>query len=351
MSPGLGFLVGLVALVGGAELLVRGAARLASSWGISPLVIGLTIVAFGTSAPELAVSVGAALSGAGEVALGNVIGSNIANVLLILGLSALIAPLVVHEQVIRQEVPVMIAVTLVVVLLALDGALSRAEGSVLFALVLAYTAFLIHQARRSPSETSEFADEIPGSRWDRHWSIQLLLIVVGLALLVLGARWLVEAATAFARWLGVSELVIGLTVVAVGTSLPEIATSLVAALRGQRDIAVGNVVGSNTFNLLAVLGASAALAPAGLDVPAAVRSFDLWVMLAATFACLPVMLSGRTIARWEGAVFFAYYGAYVVTLVLAARQSPALTGYASAMLGYVAPLTVLTLLVSFMQRR
>jgi cation:H+ antiporter len=222
----------------------------------------------------------------------------------------------------------------------------------LCALVVAYTVFLVVQSRRASQATSdEFASEIPTSRWDRHWSVQAALAIGGLMLLVLGAGWLVDAAVAFARVMGVSDLVIGLTVVAVGTSMPEIATSLIAAWRGQRDIAVGNVVGSNIFNLLAVLGAAGVVSAGGLGVPDAARNFDLWVMLAVAFACLPILLTGREIARWEGAVFLGYYAAYLLYLVLAAQQHDSLPAYSNMMLSYVIPLTVVTLVVSFMRRR
>ena len=352
LTQALLFVLGLAALVAGAEALVRGASRLAVSWGISPLVVGLTVVAFGTSAPEMAVSVGAALAGSADLAIGNVVGSNIANVLLILGLSALIAPLLVHEQIIRQEIPIMIGASLVVVAMSLDGGIGRAEAAVLFALVVGYTVFLVVQSRRaSQAAEDEFASEIATSAWDRHWSVQAALVAGGLALLVLGADWLVGASVAFARVMGVSDLVIGLTVVAVGTSMPEIATSLIAALRGQRDIAVGNVVGSNIFNLLAVLGAAGVVSAGGLDVSDAARNFDLWVMLAVAFACLPILITGREIARWEGALFLAYYAAYVLYLVLAAQQHDSLPAYSNIMLSYVVPLTIVTLVVSFMRRR
>jgi len=345
------FVMGLAALVVGAEALVRGASRLAVSWGISPLVVGLTVVAFGTSAPEMAVSVGAALAGSSDLAIGNVVGSNIANVMLILGLSALIAPLLVHEQIIRQEIPIMIGASLVVVAMALDGNIGRVEAALLFAGVVAYTVFLVVQSRRASKDVEdEFASEIPTSTWDRHWGVQTLLVVGGLGLLVLGADWLVGAAVAFAKVLGVSDLVIGLTVVAVGTSMPEIATSLIAALRGQRDIAVGNVVGSNIFNLLAVLGAAGVVSAGGLAVPDAARNFDLWVMLAVAFACLPILLTGREIARWEGGLFLGYYAAYLLYLVLAAQQHESLQAFSSVMLSYVIPLTAVTLLVSFIRR-
>jgi K+-dependent Na+/Ca+ exchanger-like protein len=228
------FIAGLVALVGGAELLVRGASRIASALGISPLVVGLTVVAFGTSSPELAVSVGAAFNGQADIAVGNVVGSNIFNVLFILGLSALIAPLVVAQQLIRLDVPLMIGCSLLLLVFALDGTVGRAEGALLFAGIVAYTGFLVWQSRREtdPAVVAEYAEAYPASA-ARRWLLDGGLIVIGLGLLVVGADWLVGAAVTFARQLGVSELVIGLTVVAAGTSLPEVAASVVAALKGE----------------------------------------------------------------------------------------------------------------------
>ena len=344
------FALGLTVLVVGADVLVRGASRLAVSFGVSPLVVGLTVVAFGTSAPEMAVSVGSALAGSPDRALGNVVGSNICNVLLILGISALITPLLVDEQIIRQEIPIMIGVSALLVVMALDGHLGLVESIVLFALVIAYTVFLIVQSRRaSKAVQEEFGTDLPTSAWDRHWAVQVGLIATGLVMLIVGADWLVEAAVAFARAFGVSDLVVGLTVVAVGTSMPEIATSIVAAMRGQRDIAVGNVVGSNIFNILAVLGASGIASGTGLPVSEAARNFDLWVMLAVAFACLPIMITGREIARWEGGVFLAYYAAYTAWLVLQAQQHTSLPAFSGIMLGYVMPLTVITVVVSIVR--
>ncbi|MFN4360832.1 MAG: calcium/sodium antiporter [Hylemonella sp.] len=349
------FLAGLLALVAGAELLVRGASRLALSFGLSPLVVGLTIVAFGTSAPEMAVSAGAVLGGKTDLAIGNVVGSNIFNVLFILGLSALITPLVVNIQLIRQEVPIMIGASLLLLVLTLDGRLGWSDAAMLMALMLAYTGFLIVQSRReSASANEEYAAEVrpaaPGS-WDAKLPVQLALIVVGLTLLVLGADWLVGASVTFARSLGVSDLIIGLTIVAAGTSMPEVATSVMAALKGERDIAVGNVVGSCLFNTLGCLGLAGLLAgDTGLIVPAAVQNFDIWVMLAVALACLPVFMTGREIARWEGGVFLLYYTAYVAYLILAAQQHDALPAYSAAMLGFVLPLTVVTLVVVLLRR-
>jgi cation:H+ antiporter len=344
------FLAGLAGLVAGAALLVRGASKLALSFGLSPLVVGLTVVAFGTSAPEVAVSVGAVLKGETSIAIGNVVGSNILNVLLILGISALITPLVVHLQLIRQEVPIMIGASVLLLLFALDGKLALHESVLLAAGVVAYTVFLVVQSRRASGEgvadyDAEVRPAIAGAP-DASLPVQLLLIVAGLALLILGARGLVQAAVTAAQLVGLSDVVIGLTVVALGTSMPEIATSLMAAFKGERDIAVGNVVGSNTFNILGCLGLSGLVAGTqGLQVPAAMIQFDLWVMLAVAVACLPVFMTGREIARWEGAVFVAYYLAYTAYLVLAAQQHAALSAFSAVMLGFVVPLTVITLVV------
>ncbi|HEU0199212.1 MAG TPA: calcium/sodium antiporter [Burkholderiaceae bacterium] len=344
------FCAGLVALIAGAELLVRGASKLAITFGMSPLVVGLTVVAFGTSAPEVAVSVGAVYGGRTDVAIGNVVGSNIFNVLLILGVSALIAPLVVARQVIRQEVPLMIGTSVLLVVLLLDGHLSRFDAAMLAVLMVAYTAFLVVQSRRDMGaarneDTSDAARKAGGSAWDRHWSVQLLLIAGGLALLVLGSQWLVGAAVVFARALGISDVVVGLTIVAAGTSLPEVATSVMAAVRGERDIAVGNVVGSNMFNIFACLGIAGLVATDGLPVPPSVLNFDLWVMVAVAFACLPVFLTGREIARWEGGLFLGYYVAYTAYLILASTEHDALEAYSAVMMSFVIPLTVVTLFV------
>jgi cation:H+ antiporter len=337
---------GLVALIGGAELLVRGASRIASGLGISPLVVGLTVVAFGTSSPELAVSVGAALSGQGDIAVGNAVGSNIFNVLFILGLSALIAPLAVAHQLVRIDVPLMIGCSLLLFGLVQDGAIARWEGALLFAGIVAYTGFLVRQARRerNPEVLAEYAKAYPASTAQR-WLVNVALVVIGLALLVVGARALVDAAVAIARLLGVSELVIGLTVVAAGTSLPEVAASVVAAVKGERDIAVGNVVGSNIYNILAVLGAAALVSRDGLPVAPSLLSFDLPVMLAVALACLPIFFTGYRIARWEGAVFLAYYAAYTGYVVLKATEHDLLAPFSRVMLAFVLPITLLTLAV------
>ncbi len=299
---------GLVLLMGGAEVLVRGASKLAGLFGIPPLVIGLTVVAFGTSAPETAVSVQSAFSGSGDLALGNVVGSNIANVLLILGMTALVAPLVVSRQLIRLDVPLMIGAGLLTWALAANGLLGRIDGAVLFAGIVLYTLFMvISSLRESRREAQAAADSgTPTSTVTGHplaWLMYLAMILVGLVLLVIGSHFLVEGATALARALGLSDLVIGLTVVAVGTSLPELATSILAAVRGERDIAVGNIVGSCLFNLLCVLGLAALVAPQGIPIPDNALAFDFPVMIAVSLACLPIFFTGYCIERWEGLLF------------------------------------------------
>ncbi len=349
------FLAGLVALVVGAELLVRGASKLALSFGISPLVVGLTIVAFGTSAPEVAVSVGAVLDGRTDIAIGNVVGSNIFNVLFILGVSALIVPLVVNIQLIRQEVPIMVGASVLLLALGLDGTLSWMDGAVLFALLVAYTVFLVVQSRReTKAAQDEFAQEVQPAvegAWDSKLPAQLALIAAGLVALVLGSEWLVTASVSFAKAMGVSDLVIGLTIVAAGTSMPEVATSITAAIKGERDIAVGNVVGSNTFNILGCLGISGLVSgEAGLAMSQALMNFDIWVMLAVALACLPVFLTGREIARWEGCVFIVYYAAYVTYLILAAQQHALLGAFSTAMMSFVVPITVISLIVAVIRK-
>ncbi len=335
-------LLGLVILTVGAEALVRGASGIAARLGVAPLIIGLTVVAFGTSAPELAVSIASSLSGRGEIALGNVVGSNIFNVLFILGLSALVAPLSVASQLIRVDVPVMIGVSVLTLLLGLNGGISRIEGGLLFVGLLVYIGFQVVQGRRE----RQAADASPvGDQTDSAFWLNPLLVFAGLVALVLGSRLLVSSAVAIAQTLGMSELIVGLTIVAAGTSLPELATSVVASLRGERDIAVGNVVGSNVFNLLGVLGLASLVSPEGIAVAGQALRFDLPVMVATAVACLPIFVTGREIARWEGGLFLAYYIAYVLYLVLAGSDNAVLGAYRAAMLGFVLPLTAVTLLV------
>jgi cation:H+ antiporter len=344
------FIAGIVLLISGAELLVRGASRLAVAVGITPLVVGLTVVAFGTGSPELAVGVQASMAGQADITIGNVVGSNIFNVLLILGLSALVAPLVVSQQLVRLDVPIMIVVSVALLLMSLDGVIDRTDGAVLVAASVLYTWMLVRISRREAAAVHAEYEKAYGMAPARDRSqlpVHIMLVLIGLALLVVGSRWLVDGAVHIAHALGVSELIIGLTIIAAGTSLPEVATSIVAGLRGERDIAVGNVVGSNLFNILVVVGVTALVSPAGLHVAPAAVNFDMPVMIAATFLCLPIFFVRYRIGRWEGALFLSYYIFYTLYLILAASQHDALPEFSAIMLWVVIPLTLATVGIAF----
>jgi cation:H+ antiporter len=310
------FVLGLTLLIGGAELLVRGAARAAAAAGIAPLVVGLTVVAFGTSAPELAVTTAAAIRGDPGLALGNVVGSNVLNVLLILGASAVVAPLRVERRLVRLEVPFMVGVSVLVLVLALNGTIGRWEGVGLLAGGISYTVVLVLRARAAAAAMPAEAGAPATHRKGPSILGNAAMVLLGLALLVLGSRWLVMGARAIAEAFGVPDLVIGLTIVAAGTSLPELATSVVASVRGHRDIAVGNIIGSNIFNLLIILGAAAGISADGLAVPLSALTFDLPVMLSVAVACLPVFFTGLRIDRAEGLIFLGFYAAYLLYLIL-----------------------------------
>jgi len=304
---------GLVALTGGADALVRGASRLALLLGLSPLVVGLTVVALGTSAPEIAASVAAALHGRGDLVVGNVVGSNVVNVLFILGISAAISPLAAPRSLLRFDVPLMIALSAGVFLVLLDGELGRAEGAVLALGLAGYVAVTVRRGREAgPGAAAGLARPVP-SLWEGVRDTAFL--VGGLVLLALGADWLIDGATTIARAAGLSEAVVGLTVVALGTSLPELATSMMAAWRGERDIAVGNIVGSNIFNLLGVLGL-AGLAGGGLAVSWRLVWIDVPVMTAVAVATAPVLASGGRVSRREGVVLVAAGLAYLIGRLL-----------------------------------
>jgi cation:H+ antiporter len=356
MVIALQLLGGLAVLTAGADLLVRGAAKLAAIARISPLVIGLTVVAYGTSTPELTVSAITALEGRTDIALGNVVGSNIFNVLFILGVSALIIPLQVHAQLLRFDVPLMIGASCLTWVLGFDGRIGLIDGAVLFAGIVAYTGWSVYASRRENGTVQqEFASEFglperpaSGSR-ARQSLMNLGLVLAGLALLVLGSKWFVDGASEVARLAGLTELVIGLTVVAAGTSLPEVATSVVAAIKGERDIAVGNVIGSNLFNILGVLGVSGLLSvlngSGGLAVSETALRFDIPVMIAAAVGCLPIFLTGRTISRIEGAILLFYDFVYTAWLIFSAYGHPGLLTLKYAVLVFALPITAIVLLI------
>jgi cation:H+ antiporter len=340
-------IIGIIILVTGAEIFIRGAVKLAELIGVSPLVIGLTVVAYGTSMPELAVSVQSTMAGLDGLAVGNAVGSNIANILLILGISALVAPLIVSQQLVRLDVPLMIGATLLLIFFASDGQITTPEGAFLFSLLILYTGFLIYKSRKEGKAevvaeyAKEFGEKIPPT-W-QNIALITVQVIGGVGMLVLGSGWLVDGAEAIAKSYGISELVIGLTIVAVGTSLPELATSVVASMRGERDIAVGNVVGSNMFNLLMVLGLGAVLSPTDLMVSEQALTFDMPIMLLASIACLPIFFTGM-IPRWAGGMFLAYYIVYTSYLVLLATDNHLIAEQISLVVIYLAlPLTTIWL--------
>ena len=305
-------LLGLVLLYFGAEGLVRGSSSMALRFGVSPLLVGLTVVAFGTSAPEMMVSVKAAYLGQGDISVGNVVGSNICNIGLILAFSALIVPIKVASQIVRIDTPIMIGTTALAIALLYDGALSRTEGIIFFLLLVVYVVFSIRLAKRQATDplAQEFSDEMKISKTGV--ALDVLLVIGGLVMLVFGARFLVDSAIVVAKAFGLSEAVIGLTIVAIGTSLPEFATSLVAAIKKEADIAVGNVVGSNIFNILGILGISAFITPLSSS---GITGIDLGVMAGFAIALWGFSASGHRITRIEGLIMMAAYAAYVWLLV------------------------------------
>lgn len=312
LTPVLFLLLGLVLLFFGGEGLVRGSAALARRLGLTPLVVGLTVVAFGTSAPELVVCVQAALAGQGDIAIGNVLGSNSLNIGLILGLTALIYPLKVQLQILLIDMPIMVGASLLAAWMLADRTISRPEGALLFAGIVAYTVFTVLYATKvkpSAEVAAEFAESVPmptGSLWR-----DLLFIAAGLALLVAGSHFLVEGAVRLARGFGISEAIIGLTIVALGTSMPELVTCLVAAWKKESDIALGNIIGSNIFNILGILGVATLARPMTGE---GIKMLDLCVAIAFAAMLLPILWSGRKMQRWEGGLLLAGYVTYVVCL-------------------------------------
>lgn len=330
---------GIVLLVVGADALVSGASRIANRFGIPQLIIGLTIVAIGTSMPEISVSTSAALAGNTELAVGNVVGSNIFNILLILGLSALILPLSVQISLIRQEVPIMVGLSLLLFALVLDGSLSALESGLLLMLGIGYLMLLLVQARRAVRSVQNVTVDLPD---ENGWTARIpapLLIVSGIMCLVGGAQLLVQGASAIALALGVSQLVIGLTVVAIGTSLPEVAASIAAVLRGQRDLAIGNVVGSNIFNITLCLGLAGVVAPDGLVAPEQLINFDLRIMVLVAIVLLPLIFTDYEVSRLEGVVLLLWLIVYLVWTVLATIDSPLLLTFSGIVLFGVLPAT------------
>lgn len=331
---------GLVLLIAGAELLVRCAVRMAANLKVRPLLIGLTVVALGSSAPQLTVSLQAALNDSTDIAVGSVIGSNIFNVLVTLGLSALIIPLRVSRQLVRLDIPLMIVASALVFALALNKQLDRLDGAILLGGLLVYLALLLRQSRHSGHHHSNH--DLPRTSWLHN----ILLMLAALLLLGVAGHLLLGAAVTVATELGLSERIIGLTIIAVSTSLPELATSLIAAFRGQREIAVGNVIGSNVFNLLGVLGLTALVAPAPLSVSPNALAFDLPVMLGVAALCLPVFYTGYRVTRGEGLLFLGLYLAYGLHVVSFTTGMPLAGKLEHLMVFFVLPALLVFLLFS-----
>lgn len=337
----LGLVIGPVLLIFGGQFLVDGSSFMARKLGMSPVFIGLTVVAFGTSAPELVVSVFAVIDGKDGVAIGNVVGSNIANILFVLGLTASLAPVVVSTKLLRLDVPILLGLSLVLLIFCLNASIGLMEGVIFLAGLVAFNYFSFKTA--SPEEVRERIEgyEVPPEKVSSMRS--LLQIFAGLILLAVGSEVFLRAAVDFAGYIGLSEAVIGLTIVALATSLPEAVTSLVAVSKGEKDIAIGNILGSNFFNILAILGVASLVAWDGLHIPLAMIRFDIPIMIAVTFACLPIFFTGYRINRWEGLLFVAYYGLYITYLILRSEEHEHLELFSNIMLLGTIPLTLLTL--------
>lgn len=319
------FIAGLIALIGGAELFLKGVDRFGIKWGISPLIMGLTVVAFATGAPELAISLQAAVNGSADLVLGNIIGSNIANILLILGICTLVKPLAITLRVVRIDVPIVIGASVLLYVLAMDGQLTTLDGLWLVLGLITYSVFTFFQIKkerdgRPPEERTKEEIEALATGWFFYVK-NLGFLIIGLAFIVLGSSWMVDSAIEIATILGLSELVIGLTIVSIGTSLPEVATSVATIRKGNADMAVANVLGSNLYNILLTMGLTLVLAPNILTVSAAAIVFDLPFMVAVSIACIPIFVAGFNLTLTDGIIFLLYYSMYLTYLVLDAVNS------------------------------
>ena len=341
------FILGLVGLIAGAELFLKAVDRFGLKWGVSPLIMGLTVVAFATGAPELAISIKAAFSGSADLVLGNIIGSNIANILLILGITAIISPINITRRVIRIDVPIVITISVAVYLMSLDGGLSTVDGVILLMGFLAYSYFTFVQIKNNSDEEDEdeaFQYDLSPDDLAKGTVFYIKnggLLISGLALIVLGSNWMVDSAVIIARILGLSELVIGLTIISIGTSLPEVATSLSAARKGKADIAVANVMGSTLYNVLLTLALTLIIAPNVLAVSKDAITLDLPFMVLVSMACIPIFVAGFNLTRVDGALFLGYYVTYLTYLVLNAINSPIVSAMQGIILYAAIPLTLL----------
>ncbi len=353
MIAALTFLAGLVGLLFGGHLVVDGASRIGRRFGLTPMVIGLTIVAAGTSAPELAVVFQAVAADDTELAVGSIIGSNIANVLLVLGLTASFGAIQVTSRVVRVDIPIMIAASLGLLAASLNGVIGRLDGIGLFVALAGFVGWTLRAAPKADAGISPDSPDgqPPRVRPERSLLVVMASLVIGVGALALAARYVVAGAEQIALALGVPELIVGLTIVALGTSAPEIVTTVIAAFQGRRELAVGNAVGSNIFNILLVLGLGGALSPGGIAISADAVELDIPILVAAAIACLPMVFWDHRLDRWEGVVFVLYYLAYLAFLVLDATGHRASDPFALVMLAFVLPLTVLTVVVLALHKR
>lgn len=338
--PTIWFILGLIALIGGAEILVRGVTRFATAIGISKLIVGLTVVAFGTSAPELAISIKAGINGQTDLMLGNIIGSNISNTLFILGLVAMLIPLKVNKYFIKSDLPIMIGITVIVYLFSLNGMITFWECLILSGLLLIYLINLARQGNPGSDVITTKPKRNPASIL-----LYILLCIIGFILLITGAQWMIDSAIIFADMIGISELVIGLTVVAIGTSLPEVVVVLIAAIKKERDIAIGSILGSNILNLLAVLGVSGLFIQGSIPVQEILTRFDIPLLIIVSVLCIPIFYTGYRIARWEGGILFFFYGSYLYYLYLSGTQHPFLENYTYWMTWWILPVLIIVIII------
>lgn len=344
------FIVGLVTLIIGAELFLKSVDKFGLAWSVSPVVMGLTVVAFATGAPELAISLQAAAEGKPDLVLGNILGSNIANILLILGIAGLVKPLNITNRIIKVDVPVVIAASVLLYVLAMDGSLTVVDGFIIFGALVAYSIFMYSQIKKDRSANKSNKEEQPALDepvTTLFYGKYIFLLLAGLVLIVMGSRWMVESAVEIAGMLGISELIIGLTIVSIGTSLPEVATSLSAVRRDDSDTAVANVMGSNLYNILLTLSLTIIVAPGALDVSVDAINLDLPFMVIVACACLPLFWPAKELGRPEAAGFLFYYLAYISYLVLIALQHPLKETMEWAMVWIIIPLTVVMILIKF----
>lgn len=341
------FVIGLVALVYGADLFLKGVDAFGIKWRISPVIMGLTVVAFATGAPELAISIKAAANGSADLVLGNIIGSNIANILLIIGIGSVMKAIAITPRILKVDLPIVLFVSLVLYWISSDGSLSKLDGVILISMLIAYSIFTFFQIKKSRAEhkiVDLYEPNINPDNLDdglKFYAINLGWLAIGLVMIVMGSDWMVDSAIEIATLFGISELIIGLTIVSIGTSLPEVATSIAIIRKGNPESAIGNVLGSNLYNVLLTLGITILITPQVLQVSSIAINFDLPIMVGVIILCFPIFITGMKITRSEGVVFLLYYASYLTILTLDAISSPYSESFDFAMIWIVIPATAL----------